>query len=109
MTHLAMGDLVGVFPEGNLSGVALGRARVPKAGVAFLALTSRLPVYPVHIFGGPRTDQLLPSWLLPTRHAVRVVFGKPVDLTRYYDRPRTRQLLDEVTLFLMEKVMALEK
>jgi 1-acyl-sn-glycerol-3-phosphate acyltransferase len=109
MTRLAMGDLVCIFPEGNLSGVALGRPRVAKPGVAFMALLSRLPVYPVHIVGGPRTDQILNSWVLPTRQAVHVVFGKPVDLTPYYDRPRTRQLLEEVTRVLMEKVMQLRK
>jgi 1-acyl-sn-glycerol-3-phosphate acyltransferase len=109
MTRLAVGDLVCLFPEGNLSGVALDRLRVAKPGVAFLALVTRLPVYPVHIMGGPRTDQLLSSWVLPTRQAVHVVFGNPVDLTPYYDHPRTRQLLEEVTRVLMEKVMELKK
>lgn len=104
---LAQGDLVCLFPEGNLSGVALNRCRPAKPGVAFLALVSRLPVYPVHISGGPRTDQLLKSWILPTSHAVHVIFGKPILLTRYYGRPLSRPLIEEVTGYLMEQVARL--
>jgi 1-acyl-sn-glycerol-3-phosphate acyltransferase len=107
LARLAAGDLVCVFPEGNLSGVALNHCRHAKPGVAFLALTTRLPVYTVHVRGGPRTDQLLRSWVLPTRRAVRVIFGKPVDLTSFYDRPRTRRLIEEVTCLLMAKVAEL--
>ena len=109
LARLTNGDLVCLFPEGNLSGVAIDRCRPAKPGVAFLALVSRLPVYPVHISGGPRTDQLLNSWVLPTRQAVHVIFGKPVLLTAYYDRPRTRPLIEEVTCILMEKVVELGK
>jgi len=109
LSHLAQGKLVCLFPEGNLSGVALGRLRPPKPGAAFLALTTRLPVYPVYISGGPRTDQLLKSWVLPTSRAVHVEFGQPIDLTLYYDRPRTRQLIEEVGAVLMKKVQELNR
>jgi 1-acyl-sn-glycerol-3-phosphate acyltransferase len=104
MTRLEQGALVCIFPEGNLSGIGLGRCRQAKPGVAFLALVCRLPVYPVYIAGGPRTDQLLNSWVRPTRQAVRVTFGQPVDLSAYYDRPRSRPLIEEVTCLLMKKV-----
>jgi 1-acyl-sn-glycerol-3-phosphate acyltransferase len=107
LTRLAKGDLVCLFPEGNLSGVSRNRCRAAKPGAAFLALATRLPVYPAHIAGGPRTDDLLKSWVLPSRRAVRVTYGKPVDLTAYYHRPRTRQLIDEVTCVLMAKIMEL--
>jgi 1-acyl-sn-glycerol-3-phosphate acyltransferase len=104
ISRLKAGHLVCLFPEGNLSGVGLGRWRHAKPGLAYLALMSRLPVYPVLIQGGPRTDQLLNSWVLPTRQAVHVIFGPPVDLQVYYDRPRTRMLIEEVGEFLMAKV-----
>ncbi len=107
LRRLAEGRLVSVFPEGNLSGVIKNRGRVPKPGMAFLALVSRLPVYPVYIAGGPHTDQLLDSWVLPTRRAVRVVFGNPIDLAAYHDRPRTRQVIDEVNRLLMRKIYEL--
>ena len=107
LRNLKRGELVGLFPEGNLSGVALNRQRPAKAGAAFLALSSRLPVYPVYISGGPRTDQLLDSWVKPTRRAVHVTIGSPVDLTAYYERPWNRVLFEEVTALLMAKIAAL--
>ena len=46
-----------------------------KPGMAMLALRANVPVYPVYIAGGPRTDQLLESWLLPSARGVRVTVG----------------------------------
>jgi 1-acyl-sn-glycerol-3-phosphate acyltransferase len=104
---LQEGRLVGIFPEGNLRGIAQDRLRPGRAGVALLALRSRLPVYPVYIAGGPRTDKLVKSWLRISKSAVRLFFGKPVNLTAYYDRPLSRKLLDEVTAYIMSHVAAL--
>jgi 1-acyl-sn-glycerol-3-phosphate acyltransferase len=107
LRRLQEGRVVCLFPEGNLSGVAKGRLRVPKQGVALLALRSRAPVFPSYIAGGPRTDKLLPAWLLRSPTPVRVTFGKAVDLSPYYDRPIDRKLLAEVTDLLMEHVKSL--
>jgi 1-acyl-sn-glycerol-3-phosphate acyltransferase len=85
-----------LFPEGNLSGVGRNRMVHAKPGAALLALRSRAPVIPVAIRGGPRTHKLLYSWLMPSPRATRAVFGKPIDLSAYYDRPRNRQTLEEV-------------
>jgi pterin-4a-carbinolamine dehydratase/1-acyl-sn-glycerol-3-phosphate acyltransferase len=107
LRRLKEGRVLGVFPEGNLSGVAKNRLRPGKAGVALLALRSRAPVYPAYIAGGPRTEKLVQSWLLPSRRPVRVTFGPPVDLSAYYDRPVDRALLEEVTALLMGRIAAL--
>lgn len=107
LRRLREGRLLCIFPEGNLSGVAKNRLRPGKAGVAFLALRSRVPVYPVYIAGGPRTEKLLRSWLYPSRVPVRVFYGKPVDLSAYYGRPMNRKTLEEVTAFLMGQIAAL--
>lgn len=109
LRRLAEGDIVCLFPEGNLSGVARKRLRMPKPGAALLALVSRAPVYPVYIAGGPRTDRLLESWLLPTTRSVRVHFGPPIDLSAYYDRPRTRPVIEEVARVIMKKVEELAR
>jgi len=107
LRRLEAGGALCVFPEGNLSGLAHGRLRAAKHGAAFLALASRAPVYPVHISGGPRTEKLLRAWLWPPGRPVRVMCGPPVDLSAYYDRPRTRKLLAEVAELLMKHIAAL--
>jgi 1-acyl-sn-glycerol-3-phosphate acyltransferase len=107
LRRLEAGRIVCVFPEGNLSGVARGRQGAARHGAAYLALRSRAPVYPAYIAGGPRTDDLVRAWLWPRGKAARVRYGPPVDLSAYYDRPRDRKLLEEVTRLLMARVLAL--
>jgi 1-acyl-sn-glycerol-3-phosphate acyltransferase len=108
LRRLREGRVVGIFPEGNLSGVAKNRLRSGKHGAALLALHTRAPVYPAYIHGGPRTRKLLLSWLWPPPGRVRVYFGPPVDLSTYYGRPSTRALLEEVTRLLMRHIEALK-
>jgi 1-acyl-sn-glycerol-3-phosphate acyltransferase len=108
LRRLAEGHLLCIFLEGNLSGVARGRLRHGKQGAALLALRTRAPVYPAYIHGGPRTEKLLLSWVWPPRGHVRVFFGPPVDLSAYYERPRTRKVLAEVTALLMDHINALK-
>jgi 1-acyl-sn-glycerol-3-phosphate acyltransferase len=107
LRRLKAGHMIGIFPEGNLSGVGRNRLRQGKAGVALLALRSRAPVYPIYIAGGPRTERLLQGWLCPSRVPVRVYYGKRVDLSAYYGQPITRKLLEEVTTLIMDHVKAL--
>jgi 1-acyl-sn-glycerol-3-phosphate acyltransferase len=108
LRRLSEGYILCIFPEGNLSGVARGRLRPGRAGIALLALRSRAPVYPAYIAGGPRTINLLRSWLCPSRVPVQVVYGRQVDLSAYYDQPINRKTLEEVTALLMGHVAALE-
>jgi len=105
--RLKEGMPVCLFPEGGLSGVAKNRILHAQPGIAFMALVTKVPVYPIYIFGGPRTQQLLKSWIMPTPKAVRVTFGKPVDLKAYYDKPLSRPLIEEVKKVIMEHVRAL--
>jgi 1-acyl-sn-glycerol-3-phosphate acyltransferase len=108
LRRLAEGRVVSLFPEGNLSGVARNCIRPGKHGAAFLALVTRVPVFPAYIAGGSRTERLLESWLWPSPRAVRVIYGPPVDLTPYYGRPRTRRLLEEVTTLLRQRILDLQ-
>lgn len=105
---LEAGHTLVLFPEGNLSNVRLGRVGPGKQGIAYLALKSKLPVYPIFIDGGPRTDALLASWLLPGPRAARVVFGPPVDLSDFQDRPLDRKLIAEASLRIMDRIRALD-
>lgn len=106
LRRLAEGRMLCIFPEGGLNHAGRRGLRRGKAGVALLALRSRVPVYPALIVGGPQTSSLPRAWLLPSR--VQVVYGEPVDLSEYYDRPIDRKLLEEVTHTLMGRVAALE-
>jgi 1-acyl-sn-glycerol-3-phosphate acyltransferase len=107
LRYLQEGRIVGIFPEGNLSGVGRNRLKPARAGAALLALRSRAPVFPVYIAGGPRTYRLVQSWLRPSRVPVRVIFGPPIDLSAYYGLPINRQLLEQVMEHLMAHVAAL--
>jgi 1-acyl-sn-glycerol-3-phosphate acyltransferase len=98
-----------LFPEGGLSQAGRQRQCRGKGGAAWLALRCGAPVYPALILGGPQTNRLLYSWLVPSRTAMRVVFGPPVDLTRFAGRPIDRHLIEEVTDLLMESIAALNR
>ncbi|SDT32502.1 lysophospholipid acyltransferase family protein [Actinoplanes derwentensis] len=74
---LERGDPFGIYPEGTRS--PDGRLYRGRTGVAWLALKSKAPVVPVAMFG---TDRVLPPGTIVPRPArVRVVFGKPVQLS----------------------------
>lgn len=108
LERLRQGYLLVIFPEGGLSGVARNRLLRGKPGMAFLALNADVPVYPMFIAGGTRTDELLKSWVMPSKKSTRMIVGKPVDLTAYRARPRTRALIEEVTELLMRKIAELD-
>ncbi len=108
LRKLRAGGMIGVFPESSLAGVGLDRLRPGRHGAAFLALAGEAPVYPVYIAGGPQTHHLLASWVWPSKKAARIYFGGPIDLSAYHGRPRTRAVLEEVTLILMRHIEALK-
>jgi 1-acyl-sn-glycerol-3-phosphate acyltransferase len=105
LRRLSEGRILCIFPEGGLSNAGRGRPGHAKAGVALLALRSRVPVFPARITGGPQTAHLGRAWMRPSR--ARITFGSPVDLSAYYDRPINRKLLEEVTTVVMKHVAEL--
>lgn len=103
---LKAGRVVPIFPEGRIlakSGRELGPG---KPGAAFLALHSDAPVIPAYIRGTPETSNVWEA--LRTPSAARVVFGPPIDLSRYRAAGRTdREALEEVTVRFMEAIRSL--
>jgi 1-acyl-sn-glycerol-3-phosphate acyltransferase len=100
--QLALGRLVGLYPEGTRS--PDGRLYKGKTGVARLALDTGLPVIPMAVIN---TDKVSPpgsgKW---HRVQVTVKFGKPMDFSRYAglagNRFVERAITDEIMYELMK-------
>jgi len=81
---LAEGEVVGMYPEGTRS--PDGRLYKGRTGVARIALAARCPIVPCAIFGTRRIQPTGRRVPVPTLHPsgkVRVVFGEPLDMSRY--------------------------
>lgn len=101
---LEKGIVVGIYPEGTRSPDQ--RLYRGKTGVARMALEARAPVVPIAIEG---TSEIMPLDKKTPRLRGRVLvrFGKPLDFSRYYDRPHDRFVLRSVTDEIMYEIMML--
>lgn len=102
--HLKAGDLVGIFPEGGINHGPPG-LRAANPGVAFLALSTDAPVYPVYIAGAPVGATMVKSVLRSAR--TRLIYGEPIDLSAHRGRKKSQELLREVTDVIMNAVASL--
>lgn len=103
LRRLQAGGLLGVFPEGGIhTGPGLREAN---PGVAWLALRSRAPVYPVFVDCPTGETMLAPFF---TFRRMRVNYGEPIDLSRYYERGAREDVIQEVTKVLMDRLLELE-
>ncbi len=103
LRRLKEGHYLGVFPEGRIN---TGPGLLPgDTGIAWLALHSQAPVYPVFIHGAPQSDSMVSPFYTFT--PVRISYGDAVDLSAYYGRRLTAELLQEVTDLLMDGLAAL--
>ena len=91
---LAGGNVLGIYPEGTRS--PDGRLYKGKTGVARLALESGAPVVPCAMIN---TFEFLPSGSRNPKFGIRpgVIFGKPMEFSRYYGRETDREALRAVT------------
>ncbi|BCW70521.1 lysophospholipid acyltransferase family protein [Arthrobacter sp. NicSoilB8] len=101
MDVLKSGSLLGIYPEGTRSPDA--RLYRGKVGVARLALQARVPVIPVAMIG---TDKVQPiGKRVPNIRRIGMIFGEPLDFSRYYgmedDRLIQRSVTDEIMYELM--------
>ncbi len=103
LRRLEEGRYLGVFPEGGLN---TGPGLLPgNPGIAWLALRSKAPVYPVFIHNAPQTEGMVSPFYTFTR--VRVSYGDAVDLSAYYGQRTTSELLQKVTDLLMSRLATL--
>jgi 1-acyl-sn-glycerol-3-phosphate acyltransferase len=101
MAVLKNGGLLGIYPEGTRSPDA--RLYRGKVGVARLALKAQVPVIPVAMIG---TDKVQPiGKRVPNIRRIGMIFGEPLDFSRYYgmedDRLIQRSVTDEIMYALM--------
>jgi 1-acyl-sn-glycerol-3-phosphate acyltransferase len=91
---LADGKVLGIYPEGTRS--PDGRLYKGRTGVARLALESRAPVVPCAMI---RTFEFLPPGSFRPDWRIRpgVIFGAPIDFSRYYGQESDRAVLRAVT------------
>jgi 1-acyl-sn-glycerol-3-phosphate acyltransferase len=103
LRRLQEGGLFGIYPEGTRS--PDGRLYRGKTGVARLALESGVPVIPVAMIN---TDVAQPlGRVIPKPVRVGVVFGEPLDFSRYAGMADDRFILRSVTDEIMYALMSL--
>lgn len=93
---LADGKLLGIYPEGTRS--PDGRLYRGRTGIARMALEANVPVIPVAMID---TDKVMPiGSTIPKVTRVGVVFGRPLDFSRFQgfegDRFVLRAITDEI-------------
>ncbi|MBZ3904026.1 lysophospholipid acyltransferase family protein [Streptomyces brasiliscabiei] len=99
------GECVAFYPEGTLTRDPDGWPMTGKTGAARVALQTRCPVIPVAQWGA---NELLPPYakkpsLLP-RKTHHVLAGPPVDLSAFYGREMSPDLLKDATEVIMAAV-----
>jgi 1-acyl-sn-glycerol-3-phosphate acyltransferase len=101
---LASGNVLGIYPEGTRS--PDGRLYRGRTGVARLALESRAPVVPCAMIN---TFEFLPPGSRNPRFSVRpgVIFGPPMEFSRYYGRETDREALRAITDEIMAEIAKL--
>jgi 1-acyl-sn-glycerol-3-phosphate acyltransferase len=97
---LAGGEILGIYPEGTRS--PDGRLYRGRTGVARMILEGHVPVVPVVMMG---TQAIMPiGSRLPRIRRVGVVFGQPLDFSRFEglegDRFILRSITDEIVYAL---------
>ena len=101
---LRQGELVAIFPEGRIN--PFDELLKGDAGVAWLALKAKVPVYPIYLHNAPEygASMIEPFW---TFRRVRVTYGDPIDLSQFSWRKPTPEQLQEVTDHIMRKLAEL--
>ncbi len=103
---LEAGSVVPIFPEGRIHPDSGRSFLEPRPGAAFLALRAGVPVVPAYIRGTPPTRSIWKALYTPSE--ARVVFGPPIDLSRYSTGGAVeRETLEEVSELLMSSIRSL--
>jgi 1-acyl-sn-glycerol-3-phosphate acyltransferase len=100
LRRVQAGELLGVFPEGRIN---RGTDLLPgNPGIAWLALRSKVPVYPVFIHNAPQGRTLLESFFRFTK--VRVTYGDPIDVSVFLSQPLSSEAIHDASQLMMQRL-----
>ncbi|PPF19326.1 1-acyl-sn-glycerol-3-phosphate acyltransferase [Rathayibacter sp. AY1A7] len=100
---LAGGHALGIYPEGTRS--PDGRMYRGRTGVARMVLEARVPVIPVAMID---TARIMPiGKRLPNLGRIGIVFGEPLDFSRFEGMEGDRFILRSITDEIMYELLAL--
>lgn len=98
------GELVGIFPEGRIN--VTDRVLLPgRPGAAMIALKARVPVVPCYVSGSPYNGTSWGSLVMAAK--VNFTFGRPIDVSEFYDRHGDREVHQELTRRFMSEIARL--
>lgn len=102
---LEIGHCVGVYPEGTLTRDPNGWPMVAKTGLARLAITTKTQVIPIAQWG---SQIVMPTYekkvkFFP-RTPIKILVGKPLDLSPWYGKENDAAALIEATAFVMKAI-----
>lgn len=92
---LKTGECLGIFPEGTRNGMSKNNGEL-KGGAAYLSLKMHAPIIPVGIVGEAKPF---------TKNAV--IYGKPLDITKYSARKIDKDLEDCLNEELKREILKL--
>lgn len=98
------GGLVGLFPEGRVN-VTENLLLPGRPGAALIALKARVKVVPCYVFGVPYDGTALGSLRMTGR--ARVIVGKPLDLSDYFERDGEKSVLEDLTRVFLKEIASL--
>ena len=104
LKKLKAGECLGIFPQGTYVDPHEEQPEA-KYGVGVLALRTGATVIPSHISG--TTYRWNPFAALFTRHAVRIKYGPPVDLSALAGRESDRNAAREASELIMDRINGL--
>lgn len=100
---LAQGKLLGIYPEGTRS--PDGRLYRGRTGIARMVLEAKVPIIPVAMID---TEKVMPiGQKIPTVQRVGIVFGKPLDFSRFDGYEGDRFVLRAITDEIMHELLGL--
>jgi 1-acyl-sn-glycerol-3-phosphate acyltransferase len=103
VTVLSQGKLLGIYPEGTRS--PDGRIYRGRTGIARMALESGVPVIPVAMID---TDKVMPiGSKIPKVQRIGVVFGHPLDFSRFAGYENDRFVLRAITDEIMHEIVGI--